>query len=103
MPTSVCVVWLLPPPHAAMLRKNTAAAANPGPRFPIEAPPALMLLYLNSLGIGRHLSSLPITCPAQPPPQQRIAGRHQPDHAAAGEHHHHDQDDAIRDRRPRVL
>src|SRR5690348_16425386 len=97
MPTSVWVVVLFPPPHAPSARKNTAAAANPGPLFPIKNPPVLMTLYLNSLGIMGHLSSLPIGRPAKPPVQGQVAGGDQPDDAVAGEHHDQDQDHPVRD------
>src|SRR3989442_10675727 len=103
IPMSVCGVGVAEPPQAARVTKKTASAANRGAFGPIEIPPALMNSYLNSLGVRRHLSSLPITRPAQPPVQRGVAGIDQSDDPVPGEHHDRNQHHAVGDRRSRVL
>src|SRR5437667_11181070 len=103
MPMSVCGVLVAVPPQAPRVTRKTATAASRGALFPIEIPPAVMNIYLNSLRVRRHLSSLPITRPAQPPVQRGIAGVDQSDDSVRREHHDHDQHHAVGDGRPRVL
>src|SRR5207237_7298043 len=102
IPMSVCGVGVAEPPQAARVKK-TASAANRGAFGPIEIPPVLMNSYLNSLGVRRHLSSLPITGPAQPPVQRGVAGIDQADDPVRGEHHDRDQQHAVGDGWPGVL
>src|SRR5438445_190170 len=99
IPMSVCGVGVAEPPQAARVTKKTASAANRGAFGPIEIPPVLMNSYLNSLGVRRHLSSLPITGPAQPPVQRGVAGIDQSDDPVRGEHHDRDQHHAVGDGR----
>src|ERR671925_920977 len=103
MPTSV---WVAPPPplpQPAMVRRAAANAANTGAFRSIETPPGLIDLYLNSLRIMRHLSSLPIARATESPVEARVAQPHQADQSVRGEDHDQDQDHAIRHRRTRVL
>src|SRR5438874_9916146 len=103
IPMSVCGVGVAEPPQAARVTKKTASAANRGAFGPIEIPPDLMNSYLNSLGVRRHLSSLPITCPAEPPVQRGVTRVDEADDAVGREHHDQDQDGAVGDGRAGVL
>src|SRR6267143_2340043 len=103
MPMSVCGVVVGEPPQAARVTRKTATAASRGAFGPIENPPALMNSYLNSLAIWRHLSSLPIARPAEPPVQRGVAGVDQSDDPVGREHHDQDQHHAVGDGRPGVF
>src|SRR2546425_12500449 len=91
------------PPQAARVTKKTASAANRGAFGPIEIPPALMNSYLNSLGVRRHLSSLPIARPTEPPAERGVPRGDEADDPIGCEHHDQDQDRTVRDRRTGVL
>src|SRR5258706_13570285 len=92
MPTSLWAAGALEPPQAAMVTRKATSTPRRGPIFAIEAPPVFLFTYLNSLGVGRHLSTSPITGPAEPGLQ---AGRahldHADDPAGGGDHDHHQQ------------
>src|SRR5438093_6984076 len=85
------------------MSRKAAAAARPGAFLPIKTPPGLMVSYLNSLGVRRYLSSLPIARPSQPPVEVCVPGPDQADDAVGGEDHDQDQDHAVRDGRSGVL
>src|SRR3989441_3767668 len=103
IPMSVCGVGVAVPPQAARVTKKTASAANRGAFGPIEIPPALMNSYLNSLGVRRHLSSLPITRPTEPPAERGVPRGDEADDPIGCEHHDQDQDRTVGDRRTGVL
>ncbi len=63
IPTSVATVGPAEPPQAAKVTRKAAIAAMRDPVFAIELPPVFIKMYLNSLGIGRHMSTLPIGGP----------------------------------------
>src|SRR2546430_12721643 len=96
IPTSVCGALPAEPPHAARVKSNAVTAASRGKFRPIEIPPISVDRYSNSLGIRRHLSTLPITRPAQPAVQRGVTPREQSDDAVRREDHDQDQDYAVR-------
>src|SRR5260221_7866679 len=75
MPTSLWAAGALEPPQAAMVTRKATSTPRRGPIFAIEAPPVFLFTYLNSLGVGRHLSTSPITSPAEPRLQAGISHR----------------------------
>src|SRR5258708_26106826 len=92
MPTSLCAAGALEPPQAAMVTRKATSTPRRGPIFAIEAPPVFLFTYLNSLGVGRHLSTSPITGPAEPGLQAGIAHPDQAhDPPRGGEPEHHQQ------------
>src|SRR5260370_8109952 len=103
MPTSLCAAGALEPPQAAMVTRKATSTPRRGPIFAIEAPPVFLFKYLNSLGIGRHLSTSPITGPAEPGLQAGIAHGDQADDPVGGEDHDHDQQRPVGHLRPSVL
>src|SRR5216683_1438811 len=103
MPTSLCAAGALEPPQAAMVTRKATSTPRRGPIFAIEAPPVFLFMYLNSLGIGRHLSTSPITGPAEPGLQAGIAHGDQADDPVGGEDHDHDQQRSVGHLRPSVL
>src|SRR5690242_19277447 len=94
MPTSVWAALFPEPPQAASKTREAARAAR-RELLTIEIPPNFMHEYLNSLGVGWSLSSLPITGPAQPPVERPIRPGQKADQAVRGEDHEQDQDDAV--------
>src|SRR5260370_29055684 len=90
-PTSVAVGAPLEPPEAAMVARKAASTQSRGPILAIEAPPVFRWMYLNSLGVGGHLSSLPFAGPSEPCPQASVAGVDQADDPVGGEDHDQDQ------------
>src|SRR5450756_2725933 len=98
MPTSVWTVGEAEPPQAAAVTKRAATAAIREPVLAIEIPPAFMDLYLNSLMVGRHLSSLPIRDPAQSLAHTSVGGRDKAHDSVRGEDHDQDQNRPVGDR-----
>src|SRR5437588_5429778 len=103
MPTSVCAAGAGLPPHAPRVTRKAATAARRAAFRPIEIPPTLIDLYLNSLWIWRHLSSLSIGGTAQAPIEGHVAPVEKSDDPVGGEDHDQDQDCPIGDRRTGVL
>src|SRR5438477_10375354 len=103
IPTSVCGALPAEPPHAARVKSKAVTAANRGKFRPIEIPPISVDRYSNSLGIRRHLSTLPITRPAEPSVQRGVPPRQQSDDAVRRKDHDQDQDYAVRYSRTGVL
>src|SRR2546423_5884791 len=103
IPTSVCGALPAEPPHAASVKSNAVTAASRGKFRPIEIPPISVDRYSNSLGIRRHLSTLPITRPTEPAVQRGVAPRQQPDDAVRRKDHDQDQDYAVPYSRDRGL
>src|SRR5207248_630582 len=103
IPTSVCGALPAEPPHAAKVKSNAVTAASRGKFRPIEIPPISVDPYSNSLGIRRHLSTLPITRPAEPAVQRGVTPRQQSDDAVRRKDHDQDQDYAVRYSRTGVL
>src|ERR1700674_2968750 len=103
MPTSVWGAGVAEPPQATKETRTAATAARRGPLCAIEIPPALMTSYLNSLGIWRYMSSLPIAGPSKPAAKQGVAAVGQADDAVGREDHDQDQEGAIAHRRPGVV
>src|SRR5450759_4582454 len=90
-PTSVWAAGVFDPPQAARAMKRAVIPAIRDPNFVIELPPAFMETYLNSVGVRRHLSTLPIRDPPQPPAQAAVPGKHEADHPVGGKDHGQDQ------------
>src|SRR5260370_7167394 len=100
MPTSLCAAGALEPPQAAMVTRKATSTPRRGPIFAIEAPPVFLFKYLNSLGIGRHLSTSPITGPAEPGLQAGKAHGVQAHHPGGGRDPDPDQHRPRRHPRP---
>src|ERR1700693_4766047 len=99
MPTSVWGVAAVDPPQAARVTKKAAIAASRAPILVIELPPAFIDLYLNSLRVLWHLSTLAIRDPPQAPAEARVAGGGQAHDAVGREDHGQDQDRPVSHRR----
>src|SRR4029077_16213601 len=97
IPTSVWGAGVPEPPQATRATRAAATAARRGPFRAIEIPPALMTSYLNSLGIGWHMSSFPIAGPPKPGAKPGVAVVSQADDAVGREDHDQDQEGPVAD------
>src|SRR5438128_486496 len=103
MPTSVATVPPLELPHAPAITRKAAAAANRGPILVIGLPPYSAGRFLNSLRVGRQLSSCTFTDTPQPASQPGVRRQYQADQPVGGKDHDQDQEGAIGHGRPGVL
>src|SRR5258708_38865299 len=97
MPMSVCGAGAAVPPQAPRVTRKAATAARRAAFRPIEIPPELMDMYLNSLWVWRHLSSLPIGGTSEPAVQGGVAPVDEAAAAIGGEDHDQDPDHPIGD------
>src|SRR5690348_16564720 len=77
IPTSVATVPPLELPQAAAMTRKATAAANRGPVLARRFLLTPVRRLLNSLGIGRQLSSCPFTGSPQPASQPGVRGKYQ--------------------------